>query len=403
MTGRSVIPIRPLAAMTSPELSRLAALPPLALYIHFPWCVRKCPYCDFNSNEVRGAFPEDAYLCALIEDLETALPKVWGRPVVSVFIGGGTPSLLSPAAVETLLCATRARLPLVPDAEITLEANPGSAEVAKFAAFRAAGVNRISLGVQSFNRASLAALGRIHDDRSARAAVDAALKHFDNVNLDLMYCLPDQTSRDLERDVEAALSWGVTHLSTYQLTLEPNTAFARHPPPLPDEDAAADMQSLVEETLASSGYEHYEVSAFARPGWRCAHNTNYWKFGDYLGIGAGAHSKLSFPDRVTREIRLRHPEHYMGRTGTADFLHDSRRVSSAELPFEFMMNALRLVDGFEPALFAQRTGLPLQCVAASLQDGCNRGLLQTDAKRIAATRLGLRFLNDLLIRFLPPA
>jgi oxygen-independent coproporphyrinogen-3 oxidase len=386
----------PLATTTTWQ--GLKVLPPLSLYVHFPWCVRKCPYCDFNSHEARGGIPEEDYVDALITDLETALPQVWGRAVVSVFFGGGTPSLLSGAAVDRLLAAFRARLTLLPEAEITLEANPGTADAAHFAAYRAAGVNRLSLGIQSFDDAKLAALGRIHSGDEARRAIDLALRQFDRVNLDLMYALPQQTLAQAQRDMETALSFGPEHLSAYHLTLEPNTAFHHAPPPLPDDDLAADMQEMVEETLGAAGYEHYETSAFARPGGRCRHNLNYWTFGDYLGIGAGAHGKLSFPDRVVREARLRGPKDYLA---AADRVSERHEVALSELPFEFLMNALRLAEGFSPQLFEERTGLPLAVVWERLQTAQHEGLLAMTAENLRPTAAGRRFLNRLLQSFLP--
>ena len=288
-----------------------AAAIPLALYVHLPWCVRKCPYCDFNSHEARGEVPEGAYVDTLLADLESALPQVWGRRVGTVFIGGGTPSLFSAAAIDRLLAGIRARLPLRADAEVTLEANPGTFEREKFAGFFAAGVNRLSLGIQSFDPRHLAALGRIHDADEARRAVEAAMMIFGNVNLDLMFALPSQTLDECEADVAAALSFRTPHLSFYQLTLEPNTLFHRDPPPLPDDDLAADMQDHVQARLGSAGYRRYEVSAYAQAGRECAHNLNYWRFGDYLGIGAGAHGKISLPDRIVREVRWKQPRQYM--------------------------------------------------------------------------------------------
>jgi oxygen-independent coproporphyrinogen-3 oxidase len=388
------------AAAAAPHLR---SLPPLALYVHVPWCVRKCPYCDFNSHEMRGAasLPEQEYVDALIADLEQALPLVWGRRVVSVFIGGGTPSLLSPKAVDALLAAVRARLPVMAEAEITLEANPGTVEAAKFAGFRAAGVNRISLGVQSFDPAHLRALGRIHDEREAHAAVEIALRHFDNVNLDLMYALPGQDLADARRDIEIAADYAPAHLSAYHLTVEPNTLFHRQPPALPDPDLAADMQDMIEASLAQHGYQHYETSAFAKPGRRCGHNLNYWQFGDYIGIGAGAHGKLSFPDRIVREVRHKRPESYLDQVGRGTAVRERREVALAELPFEFMMNGVRLIDGVPTSLFAQRTGLALEAIRRELGEAERRGLLEVTPERIAPTLRGRRFLNNLLQLFLP--
>ncbi len=380
---------------------RLAALPPLALYVHFPWCVRKCPYCDFNSHEARAAgIPEDDYVAALVADLDSALPDIWGRPVVSVFFGGGTPSLLSGGAVDRLLAAFRARLPLLPEAEVTLEANPGTAEAERFADYRAAGVNRLSLGVQSFDDGRLAALGRIHDSREARRAIELARRHFDNLNLDLMYGLPGQDLAGAARDLEAALACAPEHLSAYHLTLEPNTAFHHAPPPLPDADLAADMQDQAEAMLAAAGYGHYETSAFARPGRQCRHNLNYWQFCDYLGIGAGAHSKISFPDRIVRQARPRHPRDYLASAGTPQG-KESSPVAVADLPFEFMMNALRLEAGFPVESYRQRTGLDLEAIAGLIAGAEEDGLLVRAEGRLAPTARGRRFLNSLLGRFLP--
>ena len=365
---------------------------PLALYVHFPWCAKKCPYCDFNSHEARGEIPEAAYLAALIADLEAALPAIWGRRIASVFIGGGTPSLLSGAGLASLLTALRERLNLTADAEITLEANPGTVEADKFAAYRAAGVNRLSLGVQSFDDGSLMALGRIHDGNEARRAIDIALTHFDRVNLDLMYGLPQQTLAQAERDVVTAVRAGASHLSAYQLTLEPNTAFHHAPPQLPAEDLAADIETMVLQTLAGAGFGRYEISAYAKPGARCQHNLNYWRFGDYLGIGAGAHSKLSSHQGVLREARRADPRAYLA----GDYLDGQRRLAASDLVVEFMMNALRLIEGFPPSLFEERTGLPLATLDAPLAEAQRRGLLTVDPDRIAPTVLGSRYLNDLL-------
>ncbi len=362
--------------------------------------MRKCPYCDFNSHPLREDLPEAAYLDALERDLVSALPQVWGREVVSVFIGGGTPSLLSAEGVDRLLTLVRTLLRLRPGAEITLEANPGTFEAARFRAYRDAGVNRLSLGVQSFDDRRLAALGRIHSARAAHAAVEMALALFDNVNLDLMYALPDQDLAGLSADLDAALAYRPAHLSLYHLTVEPNTAFAAHPPPLPDSDLAAAMQDCVETRLAAAGYEHYETSAFALPGRHCRHNLNYWTFGDYLGIGAGAHSKLSLPEGIVREVRVKHPRAYQEHAGTPQAIAESRRVGRRELPFEFMMNALRLSRGFATTLFTERTGLPLAVMSEPLARAQAQGLLIHDAEHIRPTEQGRRFLNDLLLRFL---
>ena len=378
----------------------LRQLPPLSLYVHIPWCVRKCPYCDFNSHEARGEVPEQTYVEALVRDLELALPAIWGRRVTSIFFGGGTPSLFSARAVDALLSAFRARLALVPECEITLEANPGTFEVEKFRDFRSAGVNRLSVGIQSFDAMHLKALGRIHDDTEARRAVDIALDCFDNVNLDLMYALPGQTLAGAEADLARAVSFGTPHLSFYHLTIEPNTLFHRHPPSVPDDDAAAAMQELIENGLAAAGYVHYETSAYARRGCECRHNLNYWRFGDYLGIGAGAHSKLSSRDRILRQVRAKQPGEYLKRVSDSAPVQEEHDVSSADAVFEFMMNALRLTDGFPVALFTERTGLPITAADKPLGEAESRGLIVRDHERVRPTELGRRFLNDLLQMFL---
>jgi oxygen-independent coproporphyrinogen-3 oxidase len=388
----------PQITLERPGRVELALLPPLALYVHIPWCVRKCPYCDFNSHERGGQLPEREYVAKLLADLESLLPSVWGRRLTSVFIGGGTPSLFSPEAIDELLSGVRARLPLEPIAEITLEANPGTVEAARFRGFRAAGINRISLGVQSFDDAMLKALGRIHSAAEARRGVEAALASFDNVNLDLMYGLPAQTLDMARSDIREALACGVPHVSAYQLTIEPNTVFYSRPPRLPEHDACADMQLVVEEVLAGAGYEHYETSAFARPGHRCKHNLNYWEFGDYLGIGAGAHGKLSFPDRVTRHERIKQPRDYLASEST---VAKETTVAVEELPFEFMLNALRLVEGFPVTLFQERTGLPLHLIERRLREAEQKGLLERDWQRIGPSARGQRFVNELLELFLP--
>lgn len=393
------VSVEPLAGALAP---RFEAPPPLALYVHLPWCLRKCPYCDFNSHELKQALPEEAYVDALAVDLEFALPAIWGRRVATVFFGGGTPSLFSPESIDRLLAAIRARVPLAPDAEVTLEANPGTFEREKFTGFRDAGVNRLSLGVQSFDPTHLAALGRVHGAEEAKAAAAAALEIFGNVNLDLMFALPGQTLDQARADVAAALAFAPPHLSFYQLTLEPNTLFHRRPPPLPDEDAAADMAEAVETVLAQAGYKRYETSAFARPGFECRHNLNYWRFGDYLGIGAGAHSKLSFPERIVRQVRVKQPQQYLERVRSGAPVLEEHEVGRAEAGFEFMLNALRLTDGVPASLFAERTGFPLAIVAGALREAESRGLLEPDPARLCATALGRRFLNDLQARFLPP-
>ena len=387
--------------LTNPAgTAALAALPPLSLYVHIPWCVRKCPYCDFNSHEAKGEIPEREYVASLIADLELALPQVWGRPVHTVFFGGGTPSLLSVRALDELLSAIRARLPLAPDTEITLEANPGTFEAQKFADFRAAGVNRLSVGIQSFNPAHLKALGRIHDGVQARAAIEIAQASFDNFNLDLMYALPGQTVEQALADIDTAIGFGPQHVSAYHLTIEPNTYFYRHPPQVPDQDVAADMQEAIEARLAPAGYRHYETSAFARPGCEARHNLNYWTFGDYLGIGAGAHSKLSFADRILRQMRVKHPRDYLEKMAAGVPVQQEQRLATEELPFEFMMNALRLIDGFELRLFAERTGVPVHVLRKPLETAERSGLIERDHVRVRPTLRGQRFLNDLLQIFL---
>jgi putative oxygen-independent coproporphyrinogen III oxidase len=380
---------------------KLAELPPLALYVHIPWCLRKCPYCDFNSHEKRGELPEGEYVEALIADLEASLPRVWGRRLHTIFIGGGTPSLFAPDAIERLVTAIRTRLVVDPDTEITLEANPGTFERERFRGYRAAGVNRLSLGVQSFDDAMLAAIGRVHGADEARRALAAALEIFPTVNCDLMYALPRQSLDGALADVREAIAAGVPHVSAYHLTLEPETHFHRFPPQLPDDDVAADMQIAIEEALAGAGYDHYETSAFARPGERARHNLNYWTFGDYLGIGAGAHGKISFRDRVTREQRERKPQTYLRAALAGDAVQESRQVAESELPFEFMLNALRLTGGFPVALFAQRTGLPLTVIERQLNEAESAGLLERDHAVIRPTQKGQRFLNDLIEPFLP--
>jgi oxygen-independent coproporphyrinogen-3 oxidase len=388
-------------AFTAPGAVRLNSLPPLALYVHFPWCVRKCPYCDFNSHEWKGErFPEDDYLDALRADLEQALPLVWGRQVHTVFIGGGTPSLLSARGLDRLLSDVRALLPLDADAEITMEANPGTFEAEKFAQFRASGVNRLSVGIQSFNEAHLKALGRIHDSGDAHRAVEIAARHFDNFNLDLMFALPQQTLDECRADIETALSFAPPHLSLYHLTLEPNTLFAKFPPALPDDDASADMQEWIQAHTAAAGYERYEVSAYAKPHRQCKHNLNYWRFGDYLGIGAGAHSKLSFAHRIVRQARYKHPATFMEQARAGSPIQEEHEVSAHDLPFEFMLNALRLVEGFPVHRFIERTGLPMTSIEPALQEAERRGLIERTYEKIAPTPLGQRFLNDLQALFL---
>ena len=395
------VPARVAESYLKPGLLNLSALPPLSLYVHFPWCVRKCPYCDFNSHEQSGALPEQDYLDALRADLEQALPLIWGRKIHTIFIGGGTPSLMSAQGMDRLLSDIRTLLPLDADAEITMEANPGTFEAEKFISFAASGINRLSIGIQSFNSDHLQALGRIHDGDEARRAIDIAQHSFANFNLDLMYALPNQTLTQAEQDLETALSFAPPHLSLYHLTLEPNTVFAKFPPAVPDDDASATMQQMISEFTAAAGYEQYEVSAFAKAGRRAKHNLNYWEFGDYLGIGAGAHSKLSFPHRIVRQARYKQPASYMQQAMAGNAIHEEAEVGRDELGFEFMLNALRLTGGFESRLFAERTSLPMQLIEPALQQAEAKGLLTVDYKTIKPTELGQRFLNDLQQLFLP--
>jgi oxygen-independent coproporphyrinogen-3 oxidase len=390
------------AASLSLQAPHFAALPPLALYVHIPWCLKKCPYCDFNSHERRGEIPEPRYVDALLADLEFALPSIWSRRVHSVFFGGGTPSLFAPESIDRIIAGVRARVPLAADAEITLEANPGTFERARFAGFRQAGVNRLSVGVQSFEPRLLQALGRVHDADEARAAAAAAIEIFGNVNLDLMYALPGQTPADAKRDLDAALAFSPPHLSFYHLTIEPNTLFHRYPPALPDDETAADIEDQAASALDAAGYLHYETSAFARPGGECRHNLNYWRFGDYLGIGAGAHSKLSFPGRVARQIRHKQPLRYIEEVERGSPLLEERTIERGEIGFEFMLNALRLTEGVPVALFSERTGFPLTIVQKALDEAEQRGLIERDHQHIRPTPLGQRFLNDLQAIFLPP-
>lgn len=391
-----MIPISP----QSLQHPGLQASPPLALYVHYPWCVRKCPYCDFNSHQQGANATDDAWLAAVIADLEAALPRIWGRRVHSIFIGGGTPSLMSAEILDRLLTDIRMRVPLDPQAEITLEANPGTYEIGKFAAFRAAGVNRLSMGIQSFNPRHLQALGRIHGRDEALAAIAEAARHFETFNLDLMYGLPEQTLAEALEDIETALQFNPPHLSCYHLTLEPNTPFHHAPPPLPDDDVCADMQEAIEARLAAHGLENYEISAFARQGHRCRHNLNYWTFGDYLGIGPGAHGKLSAHDGIRRDTRERNPKAYLAAAAQHDFVRSERQISPAELPFEFMMNAARLIDGFPTRLFTERTGLGLHAIEKHWIAARQRGLLEANAEWIRPTVQGRRFLNELLEMFL---
>lgn len=388
-----------------PGTLQLPALPPLSLYVHLPWCLKKCPYCDFNSHERRaGVDPlaqQKRYVDALICDLEASLPLIWGRQVHSVFIGGGTPSLFEPEAIDRLIAAIRARLQLAPLCEITLEANPGTFERERFAAFRGAGVTRLSIGVQSFNDEHLKAIGRVHDGAQARAALEEAARAFDTFNLDLMYALPGQTIKELEQDVSTALGFKPPHLSIYHLTIEPNTVFAKYPPKVPDEDSAWSMLDLITEMTGSAGLERYEVSAYARSGHRCVHNLNYWQFGDYLGLGAGAHGKLSFAHRIVRQVRHREPELYMNKALAGDALAQEHEVPRKELPFEFMLNALRLKDGFALQDFVDRTGLPPSSINAAVQEAEKSGWLEREGVWIRPSARGFDFLSDLQALFLP--
>ncbi|MBL8497540.1 oxygen-independent coproporphyrinogen III oxidase-like protein [Nitrosomonas sp. JL21] len=387
------------------QTPKLKALPPLSLYIHIPWCLKKCPYCDFNSHEIRspsGKIPEEAYVTALVRDLESALSDVWGRRLSSIFFGGGTPSLLSAGAIDTILTAVRTLLPVEHFAEITLEANPGTFEAQKFADFRQAGINRLSIGIQSFNAKHLQALGRVHDDQHAHQAVKIAQANFDNINLDLMYALPGQTLKEAQQDIETACAQAVNHISAYHLTIEPNTLFHRFPPQLPDDEHAAAMQDMIEQVTAHHQYRNYETSAFARPGKESRHNVNYWLFGDYLGIGAGAHSKISFADSIVRRMRYKQPREYLAKSqANASTIQTQQILTPADRSFEFMMNALRLTGGFDTSLFSERTGLPISAIQHQLNEAEERGLLVHDRVRIKPTILGKRFLNDLLHIFLP--
>ena len=396
-----IIPITdaaPLAGTTT--ASGLSNPPPLSLYIHIPWCVRKCPYCDFNSHESRQEIPEQAYVDALIADLEQSVPRIWGRKIRSVFFGGGTPSLFSPASIDRILSQVRMLTPLEYEAEITLEANPGTVDATHFRGYREAGVNRLSLGIQSFNNRYLASLGRIHDQDQAFHAAELALATFERVNLDVMYALPDQTLEDALADAERACALSPSHLSFYHLTLEPNTPFHRTPPSLPDDDASATMQEAIEDLLKSHGYEHYETSAFAKKGQRAKHNLNYWTFGDYLGVGAGAHSKLSYHDKITRETRHKHPNKYLEHATQGRAVDNEWQISRYELGFEFMMNALRLTEGFDIDLFQQRTGLQHAAIHQAIQSGIQQGLLEWEVHVLKPTLRGQRFLNELLQLFL---
>ncbi len=415
-----------------PGLLQLPSLPPLSLYIHLPWCIKKCPYCDFNSHESKNGQlsdeTEQRYLAALIADLDASLPLIWGRPVHSIFIGGGTPSLFSPQSIDQLLGAVRARVKLDPDCEITLEANPGTFEKDRFKAFRAAGVNRLSIGVQSFNDEHLKALGRVHNSAQAKEAIAEAATNFEAFNLDIMYALPGQTVEQCEQDISTALSFNPPHISIYHLTIEPNTYFAKFPPQVPEDDTAYDMLDRIIALTTEQGMQRYEVSAFAKKGFQCWHNTNYWQFGDYLGIGAGAHSKLSFAHRVVRQVRAREPMLYMDKalitpattiavsTGvgslrtsgvvmTADMtpqgaVVQETEVTRADLPFEYMLNALRLTGGFKLQDFCDRTGLAITAIQKGLDEAQRKGLIERDLTHARPTARGMDFLSDLQSLFL---
>lgn len=402
---------------TRSGMLHLSALPPLSLYVHLPWCIQKCPYCDFNSHVWRGdtaptrngsgaaavpPLPEQRYRDALMADLEAALPLVWGRQVVSIFIGGGTPSLFTPESIERLLSDIRARLRLEADCEITLEANPGTFEKERFRAFRAAGVTRLSIGVQSFDDRFLQALGRVHNGAQARAAVQEAAQAFETFNLDMMYALPGQSVSDVERDMETALSFAPPHVSIYHLTIEPHTYFAKHPPAhLPEGDIAFTMLDRITEITAAAGLNRYEVSAYARPNHACQHNRNYWQFGDYLGIGAGAHSKLSFAHRIVRQTRYREPLLYMQNALAGQALAQENEVRRADIPFEYMLNALRLREGFALQEFYERTGLSVTAIAQGLEQAERQGLIERDMTHIRPSVRGFDFLSDLQMLFLP--
>jgi oxygen-independent coproporphyrinogen-3 oxidase len=407
----------------------LTSLPPLSLYVHIPWCIKKCPYCDFNSHQIKEVstqpgqntssntnstvvnihstnqanqgFDEKRYLEALRLDLQSTLPKVWGRRIHTIFIGGGTPSLLSSEGLDQLLSDIRALLPVNADAEITMEANPGTFEIEKFKSYSQSGVNRISLGIQSFNDEKLKALGRIHDSAQAKAAIHAAMELFDQVNLDLMYALPTQTLDEAIEDLEQALAFKTQHLSLYHLTLEPNTLFAKYPPAIPDDDSAFEMLDALMEKLNGAGYERYEISAYAKSGHRCQHNMNYWKFGDYIGIGAGAHGKISAHNQIARQTNERHPDTYMQKIfDQGHALIEERILSKDDLPFEYMLNTLRLIDGVPTHEFKERTGLEISAINGPIQQALKKGLLDEDPTGLKASGLGIQYLNDLQMLFL---
>ena len=381
-------------------MQQFASLPPLSLYVHIPWCVRKCPYCDFNSHEAREKIPEEKYIDALLRDLEQDLPRAWGRPVYSIFIGGGTPSLFSPEAIDRLLSGIRARLPLDQNIEVTLEANPGTVDFDHFKGFRAAGINRLSIGIQSFDEEKLKALGRIHGREEAQRAAEAArAAGFDNFNLDLMFGLPDQSVDQALADVRTAIDLKPSHLSVYQLTIEPNTLFHAKPPTLPDDDITWDMQNRLQAELAAAGYLQYEVSAYAKAGHECRHNLNYWQFGDYLGIGAGAHAKITDARSITRLWKVKQPNEYLNTAGTPQNIGGENKLSREHTVTEFMMNALRLNRGFPSRLFAERTGMPISAVSKSLEEAERKGLIVWNTETLGPTQTGLRYLNNLIELF----
>ncbi len=385
-----------------PGTLQLSSLPPLSLYVHLPWCLKKCPYCDFNSHEMRAAdMPEQRYLDALVADLESALPLIWGRSVHSIFLGGGTPSLFAPESIARLLSDIRARLKLGADCEITMEANPGTFEKERFRAFRDAGVTRLSVGVQSFKDEHLQRIGRVHDSAQAMAALEEAARSFDTWNLDLMYALPGQSLEDLRQEIDQALAYAPPHLSIYHLTIEPNTYFAKYPPQIPEEDTAYAMLDLITERTGLAGLQRYEVSAYARPGHHCRHNLNYWQYGDYLGIGAGAHGKLSFAHRIVRQVRTREPRLYMERALAGNAISQEEEIKRADLPFEFMLNALRLRQGFALGEFSERTGLAITAIARQLEEAERKGWITRDLQRVLPTARGFDFLSDLQSLFLP--
>ena len=388
--------------ITFQKPGHLAALPPLSLYIHIPWCIKKCPYCDFNSHSLKNSLPEEAYIDALLADLQTELPNIWGRPVETIFFGGGTPSLFQAASIDRLLSGLRSLLRLQPEAEITLEANPGTFEIEKFKGFKDAGITRLSIGVQSFNDTMLERLGRVHNGSEALRAIDTALKLFEKVNIDLMYALPGQTVQTALNDVNTAITTGAGHISAYHLTMEPNTPFGHTPPKgLPQDEAALDIEDAVHGSLGGAGFIHYETSAFARPHMQCRHNLNYWQFGDYIGIGAGAHGKISFPDRIERTVRRRHPNDYLAamQRNPSDGI-ERKTVSADDLPFEFMMNALRLSEGVPATLLQERTGISSARIMAQIETARRKGLLENDPTVFRPTAQGRLFLNDLLQCFL---